>query len=74
VFTDDFREQVSRYCVQVLVNAVTGEVNSDQNHLSGNATNQELSSCSVPVRFVNSEYADDSLNDIGSLPLRRFRQ
>src|ERR1700722_9082794 len=30
------------YFCQLLINAVTGQVKTEQNHLSGNATNQEL--------------------------------
>jgi hypothetical protein len=37
-----YRRSEQRFAPQLLINAVTGEVKSEEIHLSGNATNQEL--------------------------------
>jgi hypothetical protein len=53
----------SPFIRQVLVNAVTGQVKSDQIHMSGNATCQDLATGRfVPsLRQFNSEQYRDSL-------------
>jgi len=59
VFTDDFRERAPPVTCQVLFNAQTGQVETTEIQMSGNATYQDLDHPGIADCYVGSHLEDE---------------